>query len=311
MTKALNDNKKNEMKAKIGGLVAATLTPFDDRGMVDVPRLHTHVRTVLSEGCDRIVLFGSTGEGASISVGDKIAALGALIDWGISPDLIILGVMENDAKAAERSLKAAADLKLSAALLLPPYYYPTSDAGIINFIEQACGTKEPDLDIILYHIPQLARVGFSHSLLKRIVDRFGGRILGIKDSAGIYAHTLELVYAFPDLAVFTGTDTDLPPLLDAGGAGMIGGLPNINARGLRQIMETSGQERDAASIVASRLLRVVEDNGGISALKAITAARYQDEAWLTTLPPLRPLGPKERTELLAQVADLGYVVSMG
>ena len=214
--------------------------------------------------------------------------------------------MENDPSEARKTIKMAAEHGVHAVLALPPFYYPASDDGIIQFLTQSFGGRDPGIDVILYHIPGLARVGFSHELVFRLRDQFGSRIVGIKDSTGVCAHTLDLVQAFPDLAIFTGTDTDLPPLLDTGGAGIIGGLPNINARGLRQVMDMTGAAREAPSRLASALLQAVEDNGGISALKAIVARRYQDDAWLRMLPPLMPLKSEAQSALLARVEALGY-----
>lgn len=299
---------QDEQTTRAGSLIAAALTPFAEDGSIDLARLGAHAATLFADGCDRIVMFGTTGEGASLGCAAKLEALRGLVADGIGPDRLIVGVMETDVHAARRTIRWAADAGAHAVLMLPPYYYPADDDGVFEFFSAACGGRDPGVDVLLYHIPQLSRFAFKPALIRRLGDHLGARLRGIKDSTGDRAHTLGLATAFPDLSVFTGTDTDLPALLGAGGAGIIGGLPNINAQGLRVVIDNTGPAHDTACQVAGRLLRLVEDRGGISALKAIAAQRYSDDGWLRARAPMRPLAATARAALLADAAAAGYAI---
>ena len=49
------------------GLSAALTTPFDGAGRIDIAKMVAHARDCLAKGCDSVTLFGTTGEGASLS----------------------------------------------------------------------------------------------------------------------------------------------------------------------------------------------------------------------------------------------------
>ena len=48
------------------GLSAALTTPFKTDGTVDIDAMIAHARRCLSNGCDSVTLFGTTGEGCSV-----------------------------------------------------------------------------------------------------------------------------------------------------------------------------------------------------------------------------------------------------
>lgn len=262
-----------------------------------------HIRGLFEDGCSFVSPFGSTGEGASFSVREKLAALSGLRDAGIDLGLLIPASMSAALDDAVEVVQFGADAGCRAVLVAPPFYYGASQEGIADFFAMLAdrfGGTLP-VEIVLYHIPQLTRIAFGVELIRTLRERHGDRILGIKDSTGNREHTLMLQATFPDLRIFTGDDRVLPELLAAGGAGMIGGLPNIVARDLGRIFAdplgagtATLRERAAVRIAA------IDDLGGISALKAIKAAVTGDPAWMVTLPPLRALDEAATAELLGR-----------
>jgi 4-hydroxy-tetrahydrodipicolinate synthase len=78
---------------RIFGLSAALVTPFAEDGSVDTARLVLHAKTVLAGGCDSFTLFGTTGEGYVLSLGDREAILAAVAGSGIEMrDSVYAGV---------------------------------------------------------------------------------------------------------------------------------------------------------------------------------------------------------------------------
>jgi len=51
------------------GISAALTTPFNDSEVVDFRRLEKHIRRLGASGCRSFTLFGTTGEGPSVSAG--------------------------------------------------------------------------------------------------------------------------------------------------------------------------------------------------------------------------------------------------
>src|SRR5664279_521137 len=75
----------------IRGVWCATLTPFDAEGKPDHVRLATHAKRLLANGIDGIALFGTTGEGQSLSLSERRAGLDALLAAGIPASQIVAG----------------------------------------------------------------------------------------------------------------------------------------------------------------------------------------------------------------------------
>ncbi len=295
MTQELEATSEASNFKALGGIIAASLTPVTDTRSIDIARLKSHFDWLFAAGCSFVSPFGSTGEGASFSVREKRAALAALQQAGVPMDRLIPASMSAALDDAVATIAAAADLGCRAVLIAPPFYYgATSQDGIAAFFEAAAGRFGGSfpLDVVLYHIPAMTKVGYGVELVQRLIARHGKRIVGIKDSTGDRTHTLMLARTFPNLRIFTGDDRVLPDLLAAGGAGMIGGLPNVNAIELCQFFaDPAGPASAGLRDRAAQRIVAVDDHGGIVALKAVKARISGDPAWLRPLEPLLPLPP--------------------
>ena len=292
--------------ADLKGVITASITPFAPDFSVDVQRLATHCSTLLDAGCSFVSTFGTTGEGASLSTREKLAALNALKAAGADMSKQVPGVMTPTLDDAAEMVVGIANAGCRAALVLPPYYYGTSEAGIAGWYDALIErTKSAtDIDILLYNIPQLSRIRFTADLVKMIIAKHGSRIVGIKDSTGDVDNSVMLARTFPELSVFTGDDRVVPTLLANGGAGMIGGMPNIFARDLVALYN----DPKNTELLAKQTTRIlaVDKGGSLVALKAALAQYTGDENYARVLPPLKPLEGQGRADLLATFAQSGF-----
>lgn len=292
--------------ADLKGVITASITPFAEDFSVDVKRLAAHSANLLETGCSFVSTFGTTGEGASLSTREKVAALNALKSAGADMSRQIPGVMTPTLDDAAEMVVGIANAGCRAALVLPPYYYATSEAGIAGWydalIERTKSSTQ--IDILLYNIPQLSRIRFTADLVKSIIARHGSRIVGIKDSTGDIDNGIMLAKTFPELSVFTGDDRVVPTLLANGGAGMIGGMPNVFARDLVALYN----DPQNAELLAKQTTRIlaVDKGGSLVALKAALAHYTGDESYARVLPPLKPLEGQGRAELLASFTQSGF-----
>lgn len=295
--------------ADLKGVITASITPFADDFSVDVKRLAAHSANLLAAGCSFVSTFGTTGEGASLSTREKVTALNALRSAGADMSRQVPGVMTPTLDDAVEMVVGIANAGCRAALVLPPYYYGTSEAGIADWYDALIErTKSATtIDLLLYNIPQLSRIRFTAELVKSIVARHGSRIVGIKDSTGDVDNGVMLAKTFPQLAVFTGDDRVVPTLLANGGAGMIGGMPNLFARDLVALYNDPSN----ADLLAKQTTRIlaVDRHGSLVALKAALAEYAGDENYARVLPPLKALEGRGRAELLATFAQSGFVAA--
>ncbi len=297
-------------KAELTGIVCAAATPVDARYRIDVAQLARHCTRVLDEGCAFVSVFGTTGEGASFSSHEKIEALSGLIAAGVPADRQIPAIMTPVLTEAAEMLAASESLGCRAALVLPPFYYvDAGNKGIVSFFEALLNRAESArIDLLLYNIPRFARVAYTPELIAMLIDRFGDRIVGVKDSTGDLQSGLALVKAFPELAIFTGDDRVMPALRLQGGAGMIGGMPNLFAAdAVRILADPDAVQTEALRNASARRIEAVDTHGGLPVLKAMLARQYGHPGWARAVPPLAPLSDAAEAGVLAALAETGYV----
>jgi len=292
--------------ATLKGIVAASVTPVTADFRIDTVRLKTHLDHLFASGCSFVSTFGTTGEGASFSTAEKIEALRTLKAAGLDMGRQLPAIMTPTLDDAVTSLLAHEELGCRAALVLPPFYYGASEDGIAAFFDALIKRTEAQtkIDLVLYNIPQLSRFRFSPKLVAELIRQHGSRIAGIKDSTGDLESGLTFVRSFPELAIFTGDDRVLPALVKAGGAGMIGGMPNLFARDLVSLYANP----DDAGLLEnqSRRIEAVDTHGSLVALKAALAHYREDESLARAVPPLLALSRQDRVMLIELFERTGY-----
>lgn len=292
---------------RLGGIVAAAVTPVDRDCGIDVPRLLAHTRWLLANGCDLVSLFGTTGEGPSFPAADRLDATRAVIAGGVSPRRLVPAVMTASVGEGRQMFRAFAEMGCRAALVMPPFFFDAKDDGVFRFCAHVADGRgaAADLPILLYHYPAMSGFGFSHALIARLAAHFGSRLAGVKDSTGDLDHTLGLIAAFPDLSIFTGTDLHLVPVLAAGGAGIIGGVPNVNARLLGARLTADADARPPLDDRIATLFAEVVKTGGPIPIKAMVARLHNDAVWAEGVPPLTQLAKGDREALIACLEATG------
>lgn len=266
------------------GLSCASATPFRADMSVDAPLLVRHARWLLEQGCDSVTVFGTTGEGASLGMADRIAMLGALDGAGFAMRTQILaGVMANAPGEADDQLKLAYDADCRAVLLAPPSYFKNvPEEGVYRWVasllERTGGRAR---DIILYHIPQMTGAPFSIALVDRLKRAFPGVIIGVKDSAAIWEETEALIRAHGDLAILVGAESQLAAAVKLGGQGTICGYANAIPSSLRNVAQKGKDHADIA-----RMGRVTGRYHFLQEMKSLLAHIHKEPGWLNLRPPL-------------------------
>ena len=138
-------------------------------------------------------------------------------------------------------------------------------------------------------------------------------IRGIKDSSASLPHLKDLIQSFPDLAVFAGSDKELLPVLEAGGAGTVSAAANINAATSREVFEAFVAGDRAKAEAGMRQVRFVREalehySPLVPAVKYVIADGQQDEEWRHVRAPLVALDGPSGQDLVykLEAAGCGY-----
>lgn len=284
------------MAMTLAGTIAAVLTPLSNDLSPDSAAHLAHCRRLLDEGCDGLSPLGTSGESMSFSVRERIGILEALLDGGLSPDILLPGTGAASTADTIELTRHALSVGVTSVLMVPPFYYKAvSEDGLFDaFARIVEGVADDRLRVVLYHIPPVAVVPIGHGLVARLREAFPGTFAGVKDSSGDFANTIGYVDRFPGFAVLTGGEHLVKPLLDYGGAGSITGCSNLVAPDLAFVTRHQADPARAAEVAAAhhRLARArtaITSRPNIAVMKAILAQRTGTASWRNVRPPLSPL----------------------
>jgi 4-hydroxy-tetrahydrodipicolinate synthase len=281
------------------GISAALLTPFDDQGALDERSFIRHMTSVLAEGADGVTLFGTTGEGASIGFGERLAGLDLAIGSGIPSERIVMGVCATSVADAADQVAGAGKRGIRDFLLLPPFYFKgCSDAGLFDWHAALFARTDPHTRFIVYHIPQVTGVPLSLALVGRLAAAFPERILAIKDSSGDWENAQALL-SLKALPVLIGDERVLHRAAALGGAGAITGMANLYPARMKRLFETATEDAS----LSEEVTRIVS-GPVIPALKAILAYRMGEPGWENLRPPLEQLDAAARLAVLGRSAEV-------
>ena len=296
-----------QKKATFSGVIAPVLTPFGEDGGPDAERFVEHCQWLMATGCTALAPFGTTSEGNSLGLDERMELLEELVDAGeLEPATLMPGTGTCALSDAVVLTKHAVDLGCGGVLMLPPFYYKApSEEGLYRFfaevIEEVADNR---LKIYLYHIPPVAQVGFSLSLVGRLIKAFPDTIVGLKDSSGDWTNTAALLATYPGFEVFPGSEVFLLDGLRKGAAGCISATCNVSAAAIRNVYDNwMGPDADKLQANITALRKAIQAFPMIPALKALIAHYRQDPGWAKLRPPFVGLSTAEADKVIRTLAD--------
>ncbi len=311
---ATTQNSTDTIPAIMRGVFAAVLTPLNSDRTPDLGRLVDHCHWLLANGCDGLAVMGTTGEGTSFGLTERIAILEGLAKAGIDMAKTMPGTGTAAVSDTVEITRCAMDVGAGGVLMLPPFYYKNvSDQGVCDaYSEVIERVASPQLRIYLYHFPQMSTVPISHHVIGQLINRFPNTVVGIKDSSGVEENMLEMVRKFPDFAVFSGSEESFLNVMKAGGAGCITAISNISSSLAHKVTtawfdhQEIDQEAQKAHDMLQTLRVIISDYPLAACLKSVIADHYGDDGWLALRPPLCMLDRDEETRFLDKIKATGF-----
>src|SRR5436189_3246161 len=176
---------------RIEGVLSPVVTPFKKDYSPDEERFVRHCRWLLKSGCAGLAVFGTNSEANSMSVGEKLALLEALVSGGVPASALMPGTGHCALSDSVEMTRSAVKLGCAGVLMLPPFYYKgVSDEGLYrNFSEVIERVGDDRLRIYLYNIPPVSQTTITVALIGRLLKAYPGTIAGAKDSSGDWNNT--------------------------------------------------------------------------------------------------------------------------
>lgn len=299
------------MTPAITGVYCAAATPINADLSPNLAAFTAHCQWLLTQGCDGVALLGTTGEANSFSSAERKQVLEAALGAGLSGDQLMPGTgVANIPETVDLTRHALAN-GVRRVVMLPPFYYKgVTDQGLFDAYARVIeGVGDDRLQIVLYHIPQVAGIAISHDLIDRLRTAYPATVVGIKDSAGQLDNMEQMLARFPGFSVLAGADPLMLPLLRMGGAGCITATSNIVARDLAVIFRGANDPAQTAAVDAAQARinawRTLSNSYvQIPTIKAMVGHVHGDAAWARVRPPMISLSPAELSALNTQLLAL-------
>ncbi|MEU0190451.1 4-hydroxy-tetrahydrodipicolinate synthase [Streptomyces afghaniensis] len=291
------------MTTPFGRALCAMITPFTTSGALDLDGAQRLAAHLVAQGCDGLVLSGTTGESPTTTDAEKSALIAAVREAVADRASIVAGVGTPDTRhtvdLAREAEKAGAD----GLLVVAPYYSrPPQDAIEAHFREIADASELP---LMLYDIPNRTGVRVEAETILRLSAH--PRIVAVKDCSYDFL-AAQKVLARTDLAYYAGCDEHNLALYAVGGAGYVSTVSNVIPARLRAVLDAfdTGDTTRAARLQqqATPLIEAIMSAGlpGTVTTKALLTALDLPAGPVRA--PLRPAGPATTDALLALHADL-------
>jgi 4-hydroxy-tetrahydrodipicolinate synthase len=192
----------------------------------------------------------------------------------------------------------AAELGFAGALVLPPFYYKgVPDDGLAAYIETiVTATADRPVPIYLYHYPQLSGLHWHVGLVQRLLDSFGSRIAGLKDSSGDMAYAREAAALSKSFSVFPSTEAVLLEARSGAFAGCISATANLNADLCGRAW---GKGDEGALDAAVTIRKLFEGKALVPGVKSLLAHIHGDPALARVKPPLAAFPAADRAAVVA------------
>jgi len=291
---------------KLTGLIAAPFTAFDAKGNVNFEMIPKQVESLVAQGVSGAYVSGTTGEGVSCSLRERMEIMDAwhAASAGRLKLIIHTGALSiSDIRELGRH---ARQLGVFATSIVPPTYFKPGNIGqLVSFCREAAAAA-PDLPFYYYHTmltaPNLPMVDFL-----RAADGVIPNLAGIKFNW----HNL---YEFQNCRrmfdgkydIVFGVDEFFAGALALGAKGFIGSTYNYSAKIYFDIWEAFNRaDWEAVEKGMDRVCRGVDllvANGGLAAGKAMMQCCGIDCG--DPRPPLMPLSASKKAEIAAAMSAI-------
>ena len=220
----------------IKGSIVAIVTPMQLDGSLDYAGLNQLIDWHIAEGTDGIVIVGTTGESATVSVEEHCALIKATVDRVAGRIPVIAGSGGNSTAEAIVLTRFAKEAGADATLQVVPYYNRPTQEGMYQHFKAIA--EAVDLPVILYNVPGRTVADMSNDTILRLASI--KNIVGVKDATGNIGRGIDLLRLAPaDFAVYSGDDPTAMALMLAGGKGNISVTANVAPRAMAELCKAS------------------------------------------------------------------------
>jgi 4-hydroxy-tetrahydrodipicolinate synthase len=314
-----------ELSQPLRGIIPPLVTPLAGPNQLDSVGLERLIDYMVAGGVHGLFVLGSTGEGPSLShqVRRELIERTCRHVEGRMP--VLVGITDPCYAESIALAEDAAESGADAVVVAPPYYYPISQAGLLDYTRRLA--REVPLPMVIYNMPALTRICYEPSTIQQLMSE--PSIVGMKDSSGdleYFRGLRELTRERPDWSLMIGQEHLLLQSLELGGDGGVCGGANIYPQLFVHMYDAALVSSDTAIAEqgdvlphlvdqADRLGMIFRANGQAITASSVIRGLKAALAMLgvcrdTVAPPLEPTSAAELHTIEVILHELGLASGM-
>ncbi len=240
---------------KLGRLMTAMVTPFNEEGEVDYEQARKLALALINSGSDGVVVTGTTGESPTVSKEEKLRLFGEVKSAIGEKGAVVANTGSYSTAESLELTKEAERVGVDACLLVVPYYNkPTQEGLYQHFRAIAQGTGLPG---ILYNVPSRTITNLSADTVIKLsqIDN----IIGVKEASGDLGQISKIIAnTSDDFLVYSGNDGDTLPIIILGGYGIISVVSHLVGKQLKEMIDNAVDGKiEGASRIHHHLLPLI------------------------------------------------------
>lgn len=264
------------------GLSVAIATPFDKKNKIELSEFRNHISYLLKYNIKSFTFFGTTGEGPSISLKEKIKSLEYLLSHELKTKQTYVSIIQSSYKTAKLEIENYNKLGIKNFLVSPPFFFKELHKDALeSWFTNLFNSISNQNSILLYNIPQITKIRIDAELIRRLQDQFSDNFVkGVKDSSGDIEQTNKFL-KHNSILTTVGDERLIAKVLKLGGDGSICGLSNIYPKEILDIIENK-QENPSINKIVNKILNFPV----VPAIKTLLYLKTKNKIWLNVRPPL-------------------------
>jgi len=264
------------------GLSVAIATPFDKKNKIELSEFRNHISYLLKYNIKSFTFFGTTGEGPSISLKEKIKSLEYLLSHELKTKQTYVSIIQSSYKTAKLEIENYNKLGIKNFLVSPPFFFKELHKDALeSWFTNLFNSISNQNSILLYNIPQITKIRIDAELIRRLQNQFSDNFVkGVKDSSGDIEQTNKFL-KHNSIVTTVGDERLIAKVLKLGGDGSICGLSNIYPKEILDVIENK-KENPSINKIVNKILNFPV----VPAIKTLLYLKTNNKIWLNVRPPL-------------------------
>ena len=202
---------------------------------VNFDKLYELIDEQIAGGTDAIIICGTTGESATLTVEEHLETIKACIDHVDHRIPVIAGTGSNCTRDAVSMSKEAESYGADGLLCVTPYYNKATQKGLIAHYTAI--SEAVNIPVIVYNVPSRTGCNILPETIAYLAEHTKN-IRAVKEASGNISQIAKLKALCGDsIDIYSGNDDQIVPILSVGGIGVISVLSNVAPRQTHDICQ--------------------------------------------------------------------------